>query len=308
MDNMTNNDINGTLQVPQGAVVVGVDGADPGQAALLWAAAEASRRGLPLHIVTVEETLAAWLPLGAALSEVTDILDDSARTLLESAERTVSEKYPHLEVTTAAPEGQPSRLFVKASETAGLLVLGTHGKHKLSHALIGTTAFKTAGHAQCPVVLIHPDRKHDHVSPARVVVGIDYSDAATAALDFAATAAGPGGTVRIVHAWWLNATEGAILSTGDTDAAASIIDKHAHELDQLAAQARERYPEVTVEAQPMQGSPVSVLSEAANDADLLVVSKRGKGGFGGLVLGSTALKMMAAAPGPVALTHPDGLD
>jgi nucleotide-binding universal stress UspA family protein len=300
---MTPNDAGAARPVPQGAVVSGVDGADPGHAALLWAAAEAARRDLPLHVVTVEEPLAGWLPLGAAVGEVSDILDESASSVLAAAQRAVSEKYPQLQVSTAKPQGQPSRLLIEAAETAGLLVLGTHGKHQLGHAMIGTTAFKTAGHARCPVVLIHTDRKHEHVAPARVVVGVDHSPNDVAALDFAATAAGPGGTVRVVHAWWLDAIESAIVGSGDPDAQESILNRHAHELDELTVRARESHPGVTFEAQPMQGSPVSVLTSAANDADLLVLAKRGKGGFGGLVLGSTALKMMAAAPGPVALTH-----
>ncbi len=304
----TDNDIKGVLHVPQGSVVVGIDGADPSHAALMWAAAEASRRGTPLHIVNVEETLAGWLPLGAALGEVTEVLDADSTALVKSATEAVAEKYPKLVVSSSQPEGQPSRNFIKASETAALLVLGTHGRHKSTHAAVGTTAFKVASHASCPVVLVHPERKHDHVSPARVVVGVDFSHSSAEALDFAALCAGQGGTVRIVHAWWLSASEGAIVGSGDADAERTIIEQHEHEVDEITAQARLRHPDVTFEAHPMQGSPVAVLTAAAGDADLLVVSKRGRGGFGGLLLGSTALKVLAAAPVPVALTHTSSKD
>jgi nucleotide-binding universal stress UspA family protein len=304
----TDNEIKGILHVPEGSVVVGIDGADPSNAALMWAAAEAARRDLELHIVNVEETLAAWLPLGAAVGEVTQTLDASSTALVKQAMETVSERYPKLAVSSSQPEGQPSRNFVKASETAALLVLGTHGHHKFSHAALGTTAFKTASHAACPVVLVHPERKHEHVSPARVVVGVDFSPSSQQAVDFAALAAGPGGTVRVVHAWWLSSNEGAILGSGDTDAERTIIEGHAHDVDDIVAQARTRHPEVTFEALPMQGSPMAVLTAAADEADLLVVSKRGRGGFGGLLVGSTAYKMMAASPVPVALTHPSTKD
>ena len=74
-------------------------------------------------------------------------------------------------------------------------------------------------------------------------------------------------------------------------------------MDQITGRLAQRHPDVTFEAHPMQGSPASVLTAAAADADLLVVSKRGRGGFRGLLLGSTAFKMMAASPVPVALTH-----
>ena len=305
---MTSNDTKGVLHVPEGSVVVGIDGADPSHAALMWAAAEAARRGAPLHIVNVEETLAPWLPLGAALGEVTEVLDADSTALVKSAIETVTEQYPKLVVSSSQPEGQPSRNFVEASQLAALVVLGTHGHHKLTHAAIGTTAFKTASHAQCPVVLVHPERKHDHVSPARVVVGVDFSHSSQEALDFAALTAGPGGTVRVVHAWWLSATEGAIVGSGDPDAEHTVVEKHAHEVDEMTAPARKRHPDVTFEAHPMQGSPVNVLTAAAEDADLLVVSKRGRGGFRGLLVGSTAFKMMAASPVPVALTHTTAKD
>lgn len=235
---MAKNGRKGTPTVPDRSLIAGVDGADPGHAALMWTAAEASRRGLTLHIVNVEESLAARLPLGAALSEVTEVIEAGSTAILKHATESVADKYPELELTTAQPEGDPARWLIKASKSAALLVLGTHGKHKLTHAAVGTTAFKTASHAKCPVVLVHPDRKHEHASPARVVVGIDFSTAAQDALDFASTAAGPGGTVRIVHAWWFTATEGAIVGSGDTEAERTILQRHEHELDEIAEQAR----------------------------------------------------------------------
>ena len=188
---MAKNGRKGTPTVPDRSLIAGVDGADPGHAALMWAAAEASRRGLTLHIVNVEESLAARLPLGAALSEVTEVIEAGSTAILKHATESVADKYPELELTTAQPEDEPARWLIKASKSAALLVLGTHGKHKLTHAAVGTTAFKTASHAKCPVVLVHPDRKHEHASPARVVVGIDFSTSAQDALDFASTAPAP---------------------------------------------------------------------------------------------------------------------
>jgi nucleotide-binding universal stress UspA family protein len=48
-----------------------------------------------------------------------------------------------------------------------------------------------------------------------------------------------------------------------------------------------------------QGSPVSTLLQAARDADMVVVGRRGHGGFMGLLLGSVATQVVHHAPCPV---------
>jgi nucleotide-binding universal stress UspA family protein len=37
---------------------------------------------------------------------------------------------------------------------AGLIVMGTHGRHGLSHALIGSVAEKVVEHGKCPVLVV----------------------------------------------------------------------------------------------------------------------------------------------------------
>ena len=45
-----------------------------------------------------------------------------------------------------------------------------------------------------------------------------------------------------------------------------------------------------------QGSPVSALLQAARDAEMVVVGRRGHGGFVGLLLGSVATQIVHHAP------------
>ena len=56
--------------------------------------------------------------------------------------------------------GRPDAVIVKhADETrADLIVLGTHGRHGIGHALLGSVAEKVVQHAHCPVLTIpvHP--------------------------------------------------------------------------------------------------------------------------------------------------------
>ena len=51
------------------------------------------------------------------------------------------------------------------------------------------------------------------------------------------------------------------------------------------------------------GEPVQTLLDHARDAGLLVVGSRGSGGFPGLHVGSTALRLMGRSPCPVLFTR-----
>ncbi|MEI2733042.1 MAG: universal stress protein [Dermatophilaceae bacterium] len=301
---MTDNKSKGESTPRGDHVVVGIDGADPAHAALLWAAAEADQRGVALHIVNVKELRSGQLPLGAAMAEVGEIVAENSGALLDEAVAAVKAAHPGVKVVQVPVEGQASRKLVKASKNAALVVVGSHGKHKGPHAAVGTTAFTTAVHAHCPVVVVHPNRKTAHPSgPATVVVGVDGSRRSARALDFAIQAARPGGTVKAVYAWWFDFAEGESIAGGDEVIEARIRHQHNEKVAAFVAEAAAAHPDVTVQALAAEGSPVHVLDAAAKDADLLVVGSRGKGGFGGLLLGSTAMKSLIGSPVPVALTH-----
>ena len=151
-------------QVPSfaGAVVVGVDGRDTTQAALLWAAAEAARRKARLVVMTVQEAHTNALAFGAGVDEVTAITDADTDVTARTAAEAAREAFPGLKVSTMRPEGQPARRLIKASKSAALVVVGRHGRHKQAYAALGTTASTTAMHATCPVVIV----RHRHAGEA----------------------------------------------------------------------------------------------------------------------------------------------
>ena len=141
----------------------------------------------------------------------------------------------------------------------------------------------------------HPLRK--------ILAGTDFSLVAEAAVEQAASlAAAAGAELRLVHAEsYAEASEAAVALQPATLEA-----MRAHALRQLENRAGElRRGGLAVTTVVEHGQPsVVLLSEAANwGADLLVVGTRGLGGLRGLLLGSTARRVVERAACPVLAVH-----
>jgi nucleotide-binding universal stress UspA family protein len=139
-----------------------------------------------------------------------------------------------------------------------------------------------------------------------IVVGVDHSPGAKAALIFAEKEARlRGATLRAVHAWqygYIGYTglEGAMPALGS-----DIKELHAAAEAALEASVREALPDsdVEIERRTIQGVPAGVLVDESRDADLLVVGSRGHGGFVGLLLGSVSQQCAHHAECPVVIVH-----
>ena len=139
-----------------------------------------------------------------------------------------------------------------------------------------------------------------------IVVGVDGSDTAVKALEFAlAEAKLRGSEVKAVSAWHVPA---AAYESGWAPVPLDIGDfeKPAH--DALAAsleQAGAGESGVSVTPIVRQGQAAEVLVAEAKGADLLVLGSRGLGGFRGLLLGSVSQQCAHHAPCPVVIVpHP----
>jgi nucleotide-binding universal stress UspA family protein len=160
------------------------------------------------------------------------------------------------------------------------------------------------------VVITH-DAPHQspHVAAEKGiwVVGIDGSDCSTNAMEWAVeNAPGRATGLDLVTAWQMplvGATpmSGPVIMPFDDEEFRSAA---ADDVERLAEAVRSR---VDVKVQPLvgQGSPASVLLDAASRGTLLVIGRRGRGGFARLLLGSTSTQCATHAVVPTVVVPGD---
>ena len=138
-------------------------------------------------------------------------------------------------------------------------------------------------------------------SPETIVVGVDTSPGATAALSWAvAEARLRGAPLRIVHV--LPALRHVLSgSTGDEYYAQLRAEAEA-ELETVVG-GFEDLGDVQVTKEIVFGNAAEVLVDASTEAGLLVVGSRGLGGFSGVVLGSVSAHCAHLAHCPVVIVR-----
>lgn len=132
-----------------------------------------------------------------------------------------------------------------------------------------------------------------------VVVGVDGSEHADAALRFAAEeAALRGATLRVVCGWQLPPSV-----TMDMGLAPGLFESFREEAETIVREAAEMaaslQPEVPRELRVVEGHAVEVLRQEAKDAVLLVVGTRGRSELAGIFLGSVSHHLLSQATCPV---------
>jgi len=290
-----------TKPVPRGSIVVGVDGSRTSDLALDWGVEEATRRGLPLHII---HAFAYGYPLtnvGIEYSmEGLRQLADGVRKDAIGRSRRAS---PELVITWSEPLVGAAPALVSASETADTVVVGARGRSAARDLLLGSVSVQVAAHARCPVVVVH-DAPVAASAGAPVVVGVDGSAVSTSAIAYAYEQASSRGVgLTVVHAWWLEYAEGAPDSAAWTDDWQHFADEEQALVAESLAGWHEKYPDVTVRRHSVRALPVEALVRQSETASLVVMGTRGRGGFRGLLLGSVSQGVMHRAQCPVAIVH-----
>ncbi|UGQ11692.1 universal stress protein [Yinghuangia sp. ASG 101] len=268
-------------------VIVGVEGTDAGRLAVAWAADEAVLHGRPLRLIRAldwplgaDENLAPKAPWDTWRSRYRS----ANRQVLDEARAAVLERHPGLDVDERLIDGLAERVLGEASGDAFLTVLGSRHLSSLREAFTtGSVAVPVIAHASCPVAVIRCVENTGAVPPT-VVVGVDGSRGADLAWEHACEeAALRGASVLAIFAYTIALSMGATAMLADA-ALRDARETLAHSVDTWRA----RYPGIPIVGDVRLGHPVRVLTDASEDALLLVVGNRGIGGFRRMLLGSVS--------------------
>ncbi|MCX5150764.1 universal stress protein [Streptomyces sp. NBC_00320] len=283
-------------------LVVGVDGSPQSRAAADWAAREAVRRDLPLHVVHAW----LWAPLGGPMVQDRDTEAQRADDVLKEVEGELAHRYPDLVLTAEVLSDVPVPALLRAAKDAELLVIGTRGHGALVGFLLGSYGRQVIAAAECPVVSVRSAHGRPVAVPeeGEVVVGQqggveESAEVLRVAFEAAVARKVP---LRAVRAWSLPPVYGyspGSMWIADQFGGLEPYEKAA--LEQALEPWRLKYPEVEVVTHVEQGSGGHVLLTAASDAQLLVVGRRVRESAVGAHIGSVAHAVLHHAVCPVAV-------
>ncbi|WP_084531649.1 universal stress protein [Nocardia miyunensis] len=290
-------------------VIVGVDGSPGSDMALRWAArfADAHRRELCIvHGMNLTGT--TWP--GGAYSVGSISVVDAARAHGEQAimraERVAHAIAPEVPVSTEVVTDNAAALLIDHSTGAFAVVIGATGSAgTLAH--LGSTLLSVVAHAHGPVVVVRADPKAGGTvhSSGPVVVGIDGGPTSDAAIA-AAFAEAARRDVELVAVHVFNDQNFGHYAGYDT---LRLADGNPGEAENAIVAERiagwqEKFPEVRVARNSYAFAPGEHLLKWSESAQLVVVGSRGRGGFTGMLFGSTANTLVQHASCPVMVVHP----
>ncbi|MGO1397276.1 MAG: universal stress protein [Brevibacterium yomogidense] len=311
------------------AIVVGVDGSNASRNALRFAIGEAKSLGRSIRVVgayTVPSVAAAtidvsYVPIddSAVRSSVTTVLKEAAAEV----------KAADVPVEAIIEIGDAAGVLVEESKQASLTVVGSRGKGGFAGRLLGTVSSALPAHSACPTIVVPVGWTPEGTGEARpsssrpvhssaegpierseetdTVPGIDYSGQVVVGVDSlgkespalweAAHIAMRRNSPLHIQAVITTTVIGPewIPSQGDLE---RLIQEGTDKLEAARAALAEKHPDLDVRWTLFDGQPAEVLVRASDTCDILVIGSRGRGGFAGLLLGSTSQSVLPYSAAP----------
>ncbi|PPJ19492.1 universal stress protein [Nocardia nova] len=283
-----------TADEPDRPLVVGVDGSEISYQAVAWAAVDAVLHGRRLDIVT-----SATLPTGFG----SEVWTGGADWVREDGERIVAEARRIAGLAEGPLEIRAELVFdpiiptlIERSERAYRVVVGSRGRGAVRRALLGSVSSAVVQRAHCPVAVIPGNSATDMVTAAKpVVVGVDGTENSEPAIGVAFDEASRRKVPLIaVHTWSDISLPEVAVAGWDT-----VRESERAALSESLAGWREQYPDVDVRPVVWADRPARALLAESEHSQLVVVGSHGRGGFTGMLLGSTGHALLQSSECPV---------
>jgi nucleotide-binding universal stress UspA family protein len=200
------------------------------------------------------------------------------------------------------------------SKNYGLAVVGASGGKGLTNRLLSSVSSAMPAYAKCPVLVVPHWIARQNQSPAsnddvaapltvpqikRIVVGLDGSPPARDALEAA---------IAQAKIWEADvvAVAGVPVSAGSSSLGnlepvdfPQVLATVNARMDSVIAAVEAKNPGLKIGKVVLDGTGAELLVEFSHTADLMVVGSRGRGGFRGLLLGSTSQAVLHHAACPI---------
>jgi len=287
-------------QIPEGSIVVGVDGSPASDRAVAWGATQAHLEHRPLVLAHGASPTTATTWMGSAGINPAILLEaiaESGRAQLEHAVALAREQDPELEMHQVFDRRDPRDVLLSLSDRAALVVLGSRGRGPMASLLLGSVSLAVSQHARSPVVVLRPD---DDGPRHGIVVGADGTNRSDAALGFAFRQASLRALpLTVVHAYWSEQGEGYPSEARPYEAA------DAEDMRLLIAESiaglEADFPDVKVSLYVEYGFADSVVVHACKDAEMVVVGTHPTNALYDLLAGEVSRSVLGHARCAVAV-------
>ena len=280
-------------------ILAATDFSAPSDAALAQARHLADSTGASLHVLHVVDNMFMRAVLAdprdyetAALRQMQDRVSNAILAVERSDE-------PADEITSYA-----------RTHDIDLIVMGTHGRGRMAHLLLGSVAEKVARKAPCPVLTMRQAPATAAPETLRVLVPTDFSPSSDAAFGVAKRlVARLGGSICLLHVVEHPAAGASFGSEICAPEAAVVREEQVAKVriqlsQRILVDSRSR---VKVTSDVISGPSAAMITAYAGDADfdLIIMGTRGRGGLAHLLMGSVAESVIRTAACPVLTVKAD---
>jgi nucleotide-binding universal stress UspA family protein len=243
------------------------------------------------------EIAAAALDKARTLADIFEASCDVVHVVERAGTDAGSEPPPG--VTVCYRDGVPHEEIIRYADQhqIDLIVMGTHGRRGLAHALLGSVAERVVRHARCPVLTVR--QRTPDILARNVLVATDFGVTSEVALEYGRALAHLfGARLHLLHV-----ADNYFLRPIAADPRALL----ASIGDQVAAQltASDRAALRAIAALEVSDHPADAIIDYVKNAqiDLVVIGTHGRRAFDRILLGSVAERVVRTAPCPVLTVH-----